>query len=107
MKAPLLPLPFIYESTGKETRFTNGYDRDARSRTVFTFFRPETFGELARQIGAARAEPTLCARLRSMPALDEARLWSVQAMAIRNLELSPRRRGRASADACRVGECRT
>jgi type I restriction enzyme R subunit len=29
------PLPFIYESTGTETRFTNGYDPDARSRRVF------------------------------------------------------------------------
>lgn len=93
MKAPLLQLPFIYESTGKATRFTNGYDPAARSRTVFTFFRPETLGELARQIRATRAEPTLCARLRSMPALDEARLWSVQATAIRNLEQSPGRRG--------------
>ena len=67
MKPSLLPLPFIYESTGKETRFTNGYDPDARSRTVFTFFRPETLSELARQIKADRGEPTLRARLRSMP----------------------------------------
>ncbi len=26
IKAPVYPLPFIYESTGAETRFTNGYD---------------------------------------------------------------------------------
>jgi type I restriction enzyme, R subunit len=90
MKPSLLPLPFIYESTGKETRFTNGYDPDARSRTMFTFFRPEALGELARQIGADRQEPTLRARLRSMPELDEAGLWSVQAQAIRNLEQSMR-----------------
>ncbi len=36
-----LPLPFAYESTGTETRFTNGLDPDPRSREVFTFHRPE------------------------------------------------------------------
>jgi type I restriction enzyme, R subunit len=50
MKAPTYPLPFIYESTGTETRFTNGYDPDARSRRVFSFHRPETLIEWARQI---------------------------------------------------------
>src|SRR5438105_15250910 len=32
-----LPLPFAYESTGTETRFTNILEPDARSRLVFTF----------------------------------------------------------------------
>jgi len=50
LNAPVYPLPFIYESTGSETRFTNGYDPDARSRGVFTFHRPETLAEWARQI---------------------------------------------------------
>ncbi|MDQ7785651.1 MAG: type I restriction endonuclease [Desulfomonilaceae bacterium] len=36
------PLPFAYQSTGVETRFTNVFDPDARSRTVFSFHRPET-----------------------------------------------------------------
>jgi type I restriction enzyme, R subunit len=45
LNAPVYPLPFIYESTGTETRFTNGYDPDARSRGVFTFHRPETLAE--------------------------------------------------------------
>lgn len=35
-------LPFAYESTGVETRFTNGLDPDPRSRRVFTFHRPDT-----------------------------------------------------------------
>ena len=39
------PLPFAYESTGKETQFTNGLDPDPRSRNVFTFHRPETLVE--------------------------------------------------------------
>jgi type I site-specific restriction endonuclease len=31
------PLPYIYESTGVITRFTNGRDPRPRSREVFTF----------------------------------------------------------------------
>ena len=50
MQPTVYPLPFIYESTGAETRFTNGYDPDARSRRVFTFHRPETLAEWLRQI---------------------------------------------------------
>ena len=36
------PLPFSYESTGTETRFTNRLDPEPRSRNVFAFHRPET-----------------------------------------------------------------
>ena len=36
------PLPFSYQSTGVETRFTNGLDPEPRSRNVFAFHRPET-----------------------------------------------------------------
>src|SRR5688572_27051151 len=38
--APRKPLPFRYESTGIETRFTNMLEPDARSRAVFAFHRP-------------------------------------------------------------------
>ena len=90
IKPVVYPLPFIYESTGKETRFTNGYDPDARSRRVFTFHRPETLMEWARQIAADPGRPTFRARLRAMPQLDERGLWKVQGKAITNLEESLR-----------------
>ena len=35
-------LPFGYESTGTETRFTSGLDPVPASRRVYTFHRPET-----------------------------------------------------------------
>jgi type I restriction enzyme R subunit len=88
MKPPVYPLPFIYESTGAETRFTNGYDPDARSRRVFTFHRPETLIEWLRQITDNPEHPTFRARLKAMPPLDERGLWGKQALAIRNLEQS-------------------
>jgi type I restriction enzyme R subunit len=88
MKPPVYPLPFIYESTGAETRFTNGYDPEARSRRVFTFHRPETLAEWSRQVAGDPGVPTLRARLRAMPPLNEAGLWGKQGEAIRNLEVS-------------------
>ncbi|MBI2297058.1 MAG: type III restriction endonuclease subunit R, partial [Betaproteobacteria bacterium] len=36
------PLPFSYQSTGIESRFTNAFDPDPRSRPVFAFHKPET-----------------------------------------------------------------
>ena len=46
------PLPFLYESTGVITRFTDGRDPKPRSREVFSFHRPET-------MRAHRHQPTL------------------------------------------------
>jgi len=88
MKPPVYPLPFIYESTGAETRFTNGYDPEARSRRVFTFHRPETLTEWARQILEDPTMPTFRARLKAMPPVDERGLWGKQGEAIRNIEKS-------------------
>ena len=88
MKPPVYPLPFIYESTGTETRFTNGYDPEARSRRVFTFHRPETLAEWSRQITQNPGVPTFRARLRGLPPIDERRLWAKQGEAIRNMEVS-------------------
>src|SRR5213596_3274801 len=39
------PLPFAYESTGIESRFTNQLDPVPTSRDVFAFHRPETLVE--------------------------------------------------------------
>ncbi|MBA2616325.1 MAG: DEAD/DEAH box helicase family protein, partial [Actinobacteria bacterium] len=81
-------LPFAYQSTGVETRFTNTLDPDAKSRQVFWFHRPET---LARQLAEIRVNPeapTLRHRLRTLPPLTDDGLWPAQARAIRNLEES-------------------
>lgn len=41
------PLPFVFESTGVETRFTNGLDPAPRARPLFAFFRPESSSKLS------------------------------------------------------------
>ncbi len=85
------PLPFIYQSTGIETRFTNLLDPEPRSRRVFHFHRPETMMLwLGTPVDAnAPGRPsTLRKRLQELPPLDERGLWSAQARAVRNLEVS-------------------
>src|SRR5688500_17420458 len=42
-------LPFVYESTGDVTRFTDYRDTKPRSKPIFTFHRPETFLEWGKQ----------------------------------------------------------
>jgi len=76
------PLPFVYESTGAITRFTDGRDPKPRSREVFTFHRPETLQEWIGQSLSLRA------RLQTIPALDEKGLRHCQVIAIGNLEQS-------------------
>ena len=86
--APVRPLPFLYESTGVETRFTNGLDPDARSREVFAVHRPETLAGWLADALANPAAPTLRARLRQMPDVDAAALWPAQERAVDELERS-------------------
>jgi type I restriction enzyme, R subunit len=83
LPAPFLPLPFIYQSTGVETLFTNRLDPDPRSRRVFAFHLPET---LAEWLGDGY--DTSRKRLRQLPKLATSRLWSAQKEAIENLEQS-------------------
>ena len=82
------PLCFAYESTGVETRFTNGLDPEPRSRRVFAFHRPETLADWAREAAEQPEGPTLRARLQHMPELRPDGLWPAQEDAIRNLERS-------------------
>jgi len=42
LDVPYRPLPFLYESTGVETQFTNNLDPEPRSREIFAVHRPET-----------------------------------------------------------------
>ena len=89
MQAPMRPLPFLYESTGIETQFTNRLDPEPRSRRVFAFHHPETLaGWLAdlKRLGPDRA--TLRGRLLHLPPLAETGLWPAQVAAVQNLEES-------------------
>ncbi|BBL56821.1 type I restriction endonuclease subunit R [Methylomonas koyamae] len=74
------PLPFLYESTGAITRFTDARDPKPRSREVFSFHRPETLKEWLEQGRSLRH------RLQSLPHLNPQGLRECQEIAINNLE---------------------
>lgn len=76
------PLPFVYESTGELTRFTDYRDPKPRSRPVFTFHRPETFQHWLKE------DKTLRARLYDTPVLETHGLRDCQVKAITNVEKS-------------------
>ncbi len=76
------PLPFLYESTGQITRFTDSRDPNPRSREVFAFHRPETFQAWSRATRSFRSG------IASLPVLTRAGLRECQIRAITNLEAS-------------------
>lgn len=93
--APRRPLPFVYQSTGIETRFTNLLEPNATSRPVFSFHRPETLSEWLRDELASPGS-TFKARLASMPPLVRFGLRPTQVTAIEALEDSLRHGWRRS-----------
>lgn len=109
------PLPFLFESTGVETQFTNGLDPQPRSRRVFAFYRPELLAQWLHTaapqspnlvavgtLPADDASPvylptgTFLARMQHMPELvtqwgqggANYQLWPAQIKAVQNLEKS-------------------
>lgn len=78
----LLPLPFIYESNGSETFFTDARDPKPTARPVFNFHRPETLKETLEMGSSLRG------RLQNLPTLEKGILRSCQFDAINNLEKS-------------------
>lgn len=108
---PVEPLPFLYLSTGTDTRFTNLLDPDPRARRVFQIHQPGTLADwLAAEtlqkwttprttvpLAADERTPwetsggtpsSLRARLRAMPPVERASLYPNQLQAIVNLENS-------------------
>ena len=62
------PLPFLYQSTGVITRFTDSRDPKPRSREIFSFHRPETLKEWLESSHSLRS------RLNHIPALNPEKL---------------------------------
>lgn len=89
--AARLPLPFAYETTGIETRFTSYLDPVPRSRPVFAFHQPDTLAgwlALAPENLPNEQNNTLRARLLRLPLLPSQGLRACQLEAITNLERS-------------------
>jgi type I restriction enzyme, R subunit len=74
-------LPFVYESTGEITRFTDRRDPKPRSREVFSFHQPDTLKKWAEQ-------RSFRDRLQDLPGLNREGLRDCQVTAIENLDQS-------------------
>jgi type I restriction enzyme, R subunit len=92
---PIRPLPFLYESTGVETRFTNLLDPTPRSRKVFWFHHPSTLAgwlddaiAIATQRPGAPVAATFLGRMKQAPPLLTAGMWPAQIAAVERLEQS-------------------
>lgn len=81
-------LPFVFEASGTETHFTNGYDPDPRSRRLFNFPKPETLARILRDAEGDPAAPTWRAKVRHLPALDTTALRPAQITAVHGVERS-------------------
>lgn len=73
---------FAYEATDKLVRFTDYKDIKFRSRTVFSFHRPETLKALL------TAGDTIRNNMKHFPALDDTGFRQCQINAIHNLDIS-------------------
>ena len=73
---------FAYEATDKLIRFTDYKDLKYRSRTVFSFHRPETLSRLLSQSDTVRNN------MKHFPALDKTGFRDCQIRAIQNLDKS-------------------
>ncbi len=77
------PLPFLFESTGQVTRFTDGRDPAPRSREVFHFYKPETLAQWLAQPESLRHRLTA-----HLPTLPTRNLRECQVSAVTGLEQS-------------------
>lgn len=73
---------FVYEATDKLIRFTDYKDKKYRSRTVFSFHRPETLLAWIQQSDTTRNN------MKYFPVLDETGFRKCQVNAIQNLDRS-------------------
>lgn len=109
---PVDPLPFLYMSTGVETRFINGLDPDPKTRrisdvphihrplTLDEWVKADTLDEWVKRLHSdggfhSSAEDTrpssLRSRLQTMPPLEQGFLYPNQVEAVTNLEHSLKR----------------
>jgi type I restriction enzyme R subunit len=81
-------LPFVFEASGTETHFTNGYDPHPRARRLFNFPKPSTLAKAIRDAEQDPDNPTWRAKVRNLPPPDEAPMRPAQITAIHGIEKS-------------------
>lgn len=79
-------LPFVFEASGTETHYTNGFDPTPRARKIFNFPQPETLAQVIRAANAKPDAPTWRWRVREMPSYDDYDLRPASKIAVRAIE---------------------
>jgi len=79
-------LPFVFEASGSETHFTNGFDPAPRARRIFAFPQPGALARIVRDAETDPQRPTWRAKVRHLPALDTDPLRPAQITAIEGIE---------------------
>ncbi|MCE9620834.1 MAG: DEAD/DEAH box helicase family protein [Actinomycetia bacterium] len=81
-------LPFVFEASGTETQYTNGYDPHPRARKVFNFPKPATLARILREAADDAASPTWRAKVTSLPPYDNYDLRPASRVAVGAVERS-------------------
>jgi len=81
-------LPFVFEASGVETQYTNGFDPTPRARKIFNVPRPETLARIIRDADTHPAAPTWRGRVRSMPSYEDYDLRPASKIAVGAIEKS-------------------
>jgi type I restriction enzyme R subunit len=81
-------LPFIYEASGTETQFTNGFDPYPRARKIFNFQEPEALAHFVREFRANPTASTWRAKVLHMPDYESYDLRPASKVAVGALERS-------------------
>jgi type I restriction enzyme R subunit len=81
-------LPFIFEASGSETHFTNGFDPAPRARQIFNVPRPETLARIIRDAEEDSDRPTWRAKVHHLPELQTEGLRPAQIDAVLGIERS-------------------
>ena len=81
-------LPFVFEASGTETQYKNGFDPDPRARKIFNFPQPETLARITRDAEANPDAPTWRAQVHNMPPYDDYDLRPASKIAVGAIENS-------------------
>ena len=81
-------LPFIFEASGTETHFTDGFDPAPRARRIFNVPRPETLARIIRDAETDPDNPTWRGKVQHLPALHTEGLRPAQIEAVGGIERS-------------------
>ena len=81
-------LPFVFEASGTETQYTNGFDPTPRARKIFSFPQPSTLGRIIRDSESHPDAPTWRARVQHMPPYEHYDLRPASKVAVGAIERS-------------------